>query len=298
MRNIKFQYYSNQVNASEAIGWLTLEQMLNATKNPKPELMQLINAITDASKDGNVKLKAELKTHLYSFTPCVNVSKYRRYDNITAFTGLAVLDFDKIDNAPEFKEFIFNEYMHIIAVWLSPSKRGVKAFIKIPIVDSIEKYKEYYAGISDEFEIYNGFDCTPKNAVLPLFLSYDFNILIRTDAETWVTKGKPIEPAIQLPPSPIQRDSDKSAIIIKMIDSGIDKITDNGHPQVRALSFAIGGYVVNNYISQYDALGYLNYKIANNNYLRKGIAGYCKTAKEMLISGMSYPLHLEGDNGQ
>lgn len=297
MKQTKFQFYSNRVNASSAVGWVSLERMLEALKAPKPELVELIDNIAKASKSGNIKLKDELKTHLYSFTPCVNVKQFRRYSDITAFTGLAVLDFDKIDNAKDFKEFIFEEYKQIIAAWLSPSKKGVKAFVRIPIVETIEQYKQYYAGITDEFEIYNGFDSTPKNAVLPLFISYDLDLLRRDDAETWTKVGQPIEPHVQLPPSPIQRDDDKSKIIIKMIDTGIDKITDNGHPQLRALSFAIGGYVANNYIGQFDALGYLNYKIANNGYLRKGIAGYCKTAKEMLISGMSYPLHLEDYHG-
>ena len=85
-------------------------------------MVDIIDQIAQAAKAGNVKLTNELKTHLYSFTPCVNVDKYRRYEQITAFTGLAVLDFD---NAAEFKEFIFDEYKEIIAAWLSPSKKGV-----------------------------------------------------------------------------------------------------------------------------------------------------------------------------
>lgn len=297
MKNIKFQYYSNRVQSSRPSGYVTLGRMIESIRNPKPQMVDIIDQIAQAAKAGNVKLTNELKTHLYSFTPCVNVDKYRRYEQITAFTGLAVLDFDKIDNAADFKEFIFDEYKEIIAAWLSPSKKGVKAFVKIPVVATIQEFHQFYAGITDEFEIYSGFDPTPKNAVLLLFIAYDFDLLTRDDAKTWDRKGKPIEPPIQVAPSPIIRSDDTSKIIIKMIDTGIDKITDNGHPQVRALSFAIGGYVANNYIGQFDALAYLNYKIANNNYLRKGIAGYCKTAQTMITHGMNYPLHLEGRDG-
>jgi hypothetical protein len=80
--------------------------------------------------------------------------------------------------------------------------------------------------------------------------------------------------------------------IIKIIDSGFDNIHDNGHPQLRALCVAIGGYIANGYIDHTSALQHLDHRIATHHYLKKGVSGYKRTARQMLNFGQKRPLHL------
>lgn len=292
---MKFQYYSNSIQSSKAIGYVTIDKFIQSTANPKPEVKKRFLDIVDASTNGDLKRKAELKVGLFSFTPCVNVSEFRRYADIIAFTGLLVLDFDKIPNAIEFKEYLFTSYDFIFAAWLSPSKQGVKAFVNIPIVKTPDEFKEYFFGIASEMEQYNGFDPTGQNCVLPLFQSWDPDLLFRTTAKYWDVKGfkKNSFSKIPIPITPINQDSKHVKIILKIIDTGIDKITENGHPQLRGLCAAIGGYIANNYIEFQTAINYIDNKIVGNGYLKKGISGYQKTARWAINSGIQSPLHLE-----
>jgi len=296
MDSIYFQYYNNDIHYPTASGWVSLRSFLKANKNPKPEIIELFNKIADAGDRGDNTTKAKLKEGLFSFTPCVQVSGRRRYVDIIKFTGLAVLDFDKIDNAAEFKEYLFNEYNFIYAAWLSPSKKGVKAMVKIPVSTSPDDFKSYFFGLSEEMDQYNGFDGSGQNCVLPLFLSYDPDLLQRENPEPWTTTGFKRDnfTAVQtIPASPIERTDDHGKIIIAMIDKAIDKISGNGHPQLRGICISVGGYIANNYINRDDAISRIFYRIEQNNYLQKGIPGYKKTALWALSIGLNKPLHLD-----
>jgi hypothetical protein len=288
---IKFQYYSNKVKSSKAQGWVTLDQFLEAMKNPKEESKQLLLKIQKSEG----KEKAELKQQLYSFTPCVTVKEKRRKDEILSYTGLMTLDFDKIDNANEFKEFLFDTYKCIIATWLSPSKKGIKALVKIPISKDLAEFKSYVYGIGAEMEVFNGWDGTVQNAVLVLFQGWDENLLYRSDAETWTEKGIQVNSFDTKPIAKPQIISTKitdnhKQWVVNWFTNKINAITDNGHPQVRDNSITLGGYVGSGYISNLDANNIAEYCIKTNNYLSKGVSGYLKTSKESINLGTKKPL--------
>ena len=69
-----FSYYSGNIYKSECIGQLTLNQFLEAHQNPTNETVDLIGKIREASNGGNKKLKSQLKTKLFAFTPSVKVA--------------------------------------------------------------------------------------------------------------------------------------------------------------------------------------------------------------------------------
>jgi hypothetical protein len=259
-------------------------------------VIDIFNQIADAEINGNKKLKAELKqNNLYYFTPCVRVDSFRRYANIRTFTGLMVLDFDHIDNAQELKEHVFNEYKFIVAAWLSPSRKGLKAFVSIPICTNTDEFKDRFKALSNEFDCFDGFDGSPKNCVLPLFQSYDYDTLYREEFETFDGIQLDEKDFSVTPDYNFNFDASNSKHkdrIIKIIDTGFFNISDNGHPQLRALCVSIGGYIANGYIDKFEALQYINYKIQHHNYLKKGIRGYQKTANQMLDYGTQKPLEL------
>jgi len=290
---ISFQYYENKINNSIPKGFVTIDQFIKANLNPKPNIIELFNKIQQCDEAGDKEGKARLKEGLYSFTPCVNVSYTRSYKNILNWTGLLVLDFDKINNAQDFKQFLIDEYDFIHACWISPSKKGVKAFVQIPICSNVDEFKSYYFGIAEEMEQYNGFDPSGQNCVLPLFQSMDREIYYNPFSFKWMHKGFKKSNFVTTSPIEVKYTGEKQeSVIIKIINTGINKIVDNGHPQLRSLCMAAGGYVGNGYIDFQTALNQIFYCIDTNGYLKKGIAGYKKTAKQFLELGTTKPLSL------
>ena len=176
--NPTFQYYPARIKSNRPIGRLNLNTFLSKIKTPTEKTIQLYVDINKADITGNLKKKAELKAKLFYFTPATYVIPCRRYSDIQSWTGLMPLDFDKIEYANEFRDYLITKHPYIIAAWLSASKKGVRAFVNIPVVNSVDEYKELFWGIRDVLEIYDGFDIAPQNCVLPLFLSYDPEIKI------------------------------------------------------------------------------------------------------------------------
>lgn len=299
--SITFQYYPAKVKSNEPLGVVTLDQFIEGHKSPSKKKRAIFTLIEDAEASGNDQLKSELKqNNLYYFTPCVYVNKWRRYNNIIRFTGLLVLDFDhlkSIEYSIRFKEFLFNEYQCIIACWLSPSKYGVKALVNIPIVETVKQFKEYFFGIAAEVSQYEGFDGTCQNSVLPLFQSYDPDMLVRDDYNKWTTTGYKVNSFDDVqptqPPDIDISDKDRETIV-KIIHTGFEGIPgpDGGHPALRALCTAVGGYVASGYIGEYDAIQLIDYLIQGHHYLSKGIAGYKKTAHWGIQKGQIKPLIL------
>lgn len=297
MKDILFQFYASDIRATKPLGFVSLDYWINSMKNPKPKFKDIFQKIHLASLSQNKAEKDILKRELYFFTPSAIVKTRRCYSDIFSFTGLLTVDFDGLDPdyAVEFKNALFNEYKFIICAWLSASKKGVRALIKIPIAKNVDDFKLYFNAIEQELGIYNGFDIAPKNCVLPMFMSYDPNILYRTDFTTYTKKYKPIDPTPVVQYFVI----DDPTKIEKIIQSGINKINANGHPQLRALSFALGGYVGSGYINQNHAISLIGNCIDSNKYLARETNGlkmsdvYKKTAKEMIIKGQQKPLYLQ-----
>jgi len=290
MQPITFNYYEADIKRSTPLGSVTLEYLINAIRTPKKDIRNVFEDIRIAEENKDMAKKQALKSKLYSFTPCVYVNGPRKYSNIQHWTGLLVLDFDHLasDVAVEFKEYLFNEYKCIITAWLSASRHGVRALVKIPVCTSVDEFKQYYAGIERHLNCYNGFDTAPKNCILPMFISYDAEILHRNDAQTWSTKHiEIVRPAVKQ-----YIVDDKTSVIEKIIAKRINTITDTGHIILRATSYLLGGYVGANYIDYNDAISLINNLIDSQSYLSKKPDVYKQTAKQMVDKGLNFPTYL------
>jgi hypothetical protein len=293
----EFQYYPARVDTKRPLGAVNLLEFITAIKNPSQGIRDVFKQIAAAELAQDMKLKSKLKQeNLYYFTPCVfSNGKSRKYEDITTFTGLAVLDFDHIDNAEAFKHFIFNKYPFVYVAFLSASKRGVKFLIKIPVVASIKEFKSYFYGLGCEFDKYKGFDGTPQNAVLPLFLSVDEGLLYREDPATFGTRGAKLN-AFEIGHKSKPLDHAPTDGDVKRIYDNITKafnaIGGNGHPQVIGACVSLGGYVASGYLPQHEAESLAFALIENNGYLSKGVKGYQATAKTAILTGMKSNLKL------
>lgn len=290
MNNIQFDYYPANITHCSPMGKVSIDRFFNSIKNPKEDTKQIFEQIKLADEAGDMKLKSDLKTKLYYFTPCVNIIGWRNYKNIQRWTGLLMLDFDKLttEYAIEFKEYLFNEFDCIIAMWLSASKHGCRGFVSIPICNSVDEFKHYFNAVERKFNIFKGFDVAPKNCVLPLFMSYDENILIRENYSTWTEKFIPVE-------RPVVKQyiiTDKSTAIERIMVSAINKIISVGHPQLRAAAFALGGYCGAGHIDEGSAFALICNLIDSNAYLSQKKEIYKKTAKTMIQKGKLKELHI------
>ena len=287
-----FQYFSNNVQRPKPIGFVSLDRFIQAHKNPKTNIFE---RIAQAELDKDFELKAKLKQeNLYYFTPCVHLNNGRKYTDIVSFTGLMVLDFDHIENAEDLKNHLFNEYKFIVACWLSPSKKGIKALVNIPICKDPNEFKEYFAGLSNVMDVYDGFDTTTKNCVLPLFQSIDTNILYRKETTVFDTKAS-IEDQFKYQSKPLVK-VDTTDYHLKSVynvtESAINKIIGDGHPQLRSASLALGGYVASGYISFDEAQTLMHNLIDSNSYLCQKSRGYKQTATWAINQGTKSQLFL------
>jgi len=295
-KDTEFFYYPADIRAPKPLGKVTLESFIKSHKQPKKSVLDIFDRIEAATRIGNLELKDKLKSQLYYFTPCVTTDGLgRSYSNIVSFNGLMVLDFDKIDNAKGFKEFLFKAVPSIIAAYLSPSKKGCKFIVRIPVCKTIEEFKSYFYGMAYYLEKYEGFDPSTQNCILPLYLSIDPELLYRDDATVSTQRGekidefKPFEGEIEVLENVSEEEVEK---VKDIISRSMGKIVDSGHYIVRSSALSLGGYVASGYLEQEEAEDFINTLIEGNSYCKKNLNGYKKTAKDMIIKGMKSPLYL------
>ena len=293
--SVSFQFFPAKIWEAQPLGELTLRQFLEVHKTPKQSTVDIIEQIKIAAKNGDLKLKDSLKqNNLYSFIPSVKLDGGGRgLINIVDYNPVMLVEFDKIDHAKELKERLFNNLKSVIAAWISPSGRGLKVLVRIRKPKSVEEYKEYFCGLAYYLSQYEGFDGVNYNIVLPTFLSYDREILIREDAEEWTQRGgkinsfKVYEGDFEVPED---IDDEYTQKVINKVTFLINRIEDNGHTQLLSISTLLGGWVGFKLISLEKADALICDLIQSNNYLSKNIKGYCKTAREMIRRGALSPI--------
>lgn len=299
MLEANFQYYGGDIRFTTPMGYVSLERFLTAIKNPKPKIKEIFTQIREATNGNDKVKKDELKRKLNFVTPCATFHPKRKYENINYFTKLLVVDFDKLEPsfAKEMKQELFNEYSYIIASWLSVSGSGLRALIEIPRCKNVDEFKEYYEGVKSELGAYVGWDNATQNPALPLFLSYDENILIRDNNTIFTTKVIKEKPSEKNYDYSFIYNNDFTEQIPKIVKGAINKINDNGHPQLRAIAFALGGYVANGHISERDAITLIHSCIDGNHYLTRKSESkftmadvYKKTALDSINAGKEKPL--------
>lgn len=300
--DIKLQYFANNIKTVKAIGELTLYQWLYSIKHPKEEVMQLFKDIEQASKDGDLKLKSELKQQLFYLTPAtVSDGLGRAYTNIQSFTGICSVDVDGLEEeyAKEFKEYLFETYPFIIACFLSPSRKGVKALVKIPVVNSVAEYKEYYFGLLAILDCYKNIDPAPSNSVLPHFISYDKELLYRTNATEFTERGYKIDECRvgeqSLEDLDINlEDAPKIKQMLKRMLAQID-VEQTAHLKIRSVGLLAGGYSVAGYFDYDEIKEWLFDLMDDVQYLHKSMRTYKRTLTDMMARGSLAPIEYDDE---
>jgi hypothetical protein len=297
-----FQFYDGNIFNPIPLGVCTLQDFINANRSPNEKIKTVFNQIAEASLNGDNALKAKLKTeNLFSFTPAVLTNGGSRcYDNIISYNEIAILDFDNLapEKAVEFKHFLFENLPSCICCYLSPSRKGVKALVRIKKCYSVEDYKSHIYALGYYFEKYAGWDGSVQNPILCLFLSWDENLLFRRDASVFGLRGgkkdefKKYEGVIEPLENVTQEQTDK---VKSIFTRGISNIVDNAYPTMRGLCLALGGFSGFGYISIEEAEDLIRDCISDNDYMSKNTKHYIKNGIEFLHKGALSPLPLKED---
>jgi len=298
--NKRVQIYDANIKRPIPLRYSTYKDIATFIGMMPEKYIDIFDGIAAAELAGDMKRKQELKAQLYYIVPAVDIVEgtNRKYINIERFTGLMALDFDHIDNADKFRDYLLEEYDFVIATWLSASKRGIKALVSIPVVDSVDEFKQLFWGLANNVMLkYKGFDTATQNSVLPLFLSPDADIKLAREWRNWTIKGenpkqKKINPTQKVMKYDTNNISRYQQWCVNNITKAIGKIVDNGHPQLRAASYLLGGYVATGYFTTFEAESLINSLINNNAYLSQKPSVYIKTASEMIVKGQSQPVSL------
>ncbi len=303
-KEVIFPYFNGNIKLTRAEGQINLDQFIRVHKNPKLRTIDILHRVAEASANGDQKLKRELKQKLVTFTPVVNIEVgfARKYSNITNWTGLMQLDFDGIKDEQEvtdLKHMLFWNYPQIVCSYISPSRMGVKALMKIAVPTDAEHYKAMHKAVMNEMEQFSYFDPATKNAVLPLFLGWDQHILFRdySECEEWIIEDRYEEPKVQLISKPnfiptSYSDNQKQYWYNKTIElfsGSVGQIHDNGHPQLRTRCLILGSRAGAEYISLFEAKHLAEDCIRANPYFSKGIEGYIETAYWAIEQGYKNP---------
>lgn len=307
MSDIKFQYYPSKVWIQEPIGEVELYKFLNSIKTPKENIKKTFLEIQKATEEGNLKRKDWLKQNsLFYVTPSVITNGYgRKLEDIVDFNPLMIVEFDKITFAEELKQYLFNKMSCIVAGYISPSKKGCKFIVRIPKPKSVEEYKEYFCGMAYYLSQISGFDIANFNVILPHFITWDENALIRPWEETteWTKKGGKInsfkEYVGEFEPLENVTEEDKNEIFT-IIDNTFQKIEreQTAHRTLLGLSLWCGGLSGAGYLTIDELQDYLHYKVDECHYCQKGSRGYKKTITDFLHKGVNSPLTLDKDGNK
>jgi twinkle protein len=260
--------------------FIEVDDALERVKNGKSkDLIETIRQEEDSKK------RALLKRQL----PCVLFSgefKYRNDKSISNHSGLAILDFDHIDDLDQKKNELFqNEYIY--SVWVSPSGDGLKALVRVP--KEIENHRVYYEALVQEFpEI----DTSNKNESRICYESYDPELLKKELASVSIFNKQPIiekesnEESIEsIKEEVINTDYSKVEIALRIVRG-----SKNGekHSKLLSASHLLGGYIRTGYVEYDEAVRLLTNEIKKKDIDDEEAA--ITTIIKGIEQGMSKPL--------
>jgi hypothetical protein len=162
--------------------------MLDRIKDGKSQkIVEAIRIEPDKEKQDSLKKKLPVV--------CFNgVFNTRKNDSIKKPSGFMILDFDNLPNSVEFKKQLIKD-IRIFSAWISPRGNGVKALIKIPLVENDAEFKMVYKQVKKEF---SEIDDSGKDISRACFESYDPDIYVYPESEKFKYIPEPIDVELKI----------------------------------------------------------------------------------------------------
>lgn len=175
----RFSLYNNGIRNTIPSKEISLEDFLELIKTDT-ELFKRIRECKD--KDEKNKLKAQL-----SYVTFGGIFSKRSNDSLIKSSGFACFDVDDVEDLEGVKEkIISNKYTHLLFV--SPSGKGLKFLVKIPLVKDDKEYKQYWLSISKHYGIKDN-DKSTKDISRACYLSFDSEPFYNPKSEVYSDKA-------------------------------------------------------------------------------------------------------------
>lgn len=258
----------------------------------------IINAIQSGKWQDKVepirKVEKEYRSSLKSELPCVcfcgeftnpvekerdgkKYISYRDDRSLQRHSGFVPIDID--DCNPSEKKEELKKHPYIYALWESSSGTGVHGLVKI---GDPNKHSEHYQALIEKIE---GLDPTAKNPSRVLYVSYDPNIYINPQCDTFYDIIKEKEKDIVFGHGDGHTDYRKIDIACKMVRNAPD---GEKHHILNKAAFLLGGFVATNTVEFDVAEDALKREISKRNV--NDLPHAFRTIKDGLLSGQAMPL--------
>lgn len=172
-----FESHSNtSPDSSKDVGFY-LDNIKNGIY--REQILEIRSKETKTEKD---VLKARLSGVCFT-------GKYKRraIAGLSKPSGLAILDFDGMEDVGEIRKQIQNN-KYTFACWLSPGGLGVKVLCKIPPVDTNEDYKDYVIPLYEQYNLEEYGDTGTCDISRFCYDSYDPELYLNEQSELFTDK--------------------------------------------------------------------------------------------------------------
>lgn len=221
--------------------------------------------ITKLRAELNSEKKQALKNSLPAVTFCGTFTT-RKKENLKQGSGLAILDFDKLEDAFKFKEDLKANDI-IFSAWISPSGNGVKALVKIPVIENDNEYKEIFNQLR---EIFPTLDKSGADISRLCYESYDPEIYINLDSVKFIpvlTKNTfELNDIGVLTNLPVIDGNDIANSLIKWFKGKYDSKNRNSSLFKLAIAFndfGVDRSICSNYLISYEQSDFTEHEIAS-----------------------------------
>lgn len=185
---------------------VTLKEVWNMITGSE-RLRTLTEAVRLTARSGDEKAYRTQKQQTLPYvTPC-GVFSYRQGDSIIRPSGLVVVDIDHLDSEQEaerLRRLLFDDpFLHPELVYVSPSNRGVKAFVPYDLnrlADVKQNASENIYWVMNYVQMVygdhtcaakdKGVDTSGKDLVRACFLNYDEGALLREEMTILMKKAE------------------------------------------------------------------------------------------------------------
>jgi replicative DNA helicase len=171
---------------------LTLRDVLNRIKTPKPEVKNTITNLRSCVARGDEDSKRAIKDNLPAVTVSGTFKEARRIDNVASVTSMLQVDLDKVDIK---KKELFKLHECCVSAFISPSGNGVKAIIAVDYTDAKQHRDAVYTVekfLEENIKVDN--DPSVKDITRLMYVSYDEDIFINDNVIPLKLKTKPAPP--------------------------------------------------------------------------------------------------------
>lgn len=220
--------------------------------------------------------------------PCIIFGgefKQRNKKGLINHSGLMVIDFDQFPSNKQLKNTfkLLKDNKHIVSAFISPSNKGLKAVVRIPKCDATE-HERYFKAFNEKYD-YDYFDVSNCNVDRVCYESYDPNIYINYDADTFspklIDKGFKVKEKVPLIPI-----SNEDVIIDKIMSFDWKKDFKEG--ERNAFIFDLAGQFCEYGVSQTTAEGYIFNNVVIGDFSERETITTIKSAYKTRSFGSKY----------